>query len=282
MYQALQKIIIAGVISVTVIFLLDLASQALIEKSRPQKTTLSENQTKEIQSVSAVTQPIVSQYIKIINSCGPYFTEPCVNARSGPGEEYPVISHLRTGLILKTSGRVERAGRGWYKVIFDDWIRYPERVNEDWFVSADFVDLFSEEEELFPEKNNDKPNTKRILVDRGDQILYAYDGNVLFMKESISTGLEFTPTPRGLFTVYKKTPSRYMQGPLPEISDQYYDLPGVPWNLYFTEQGGVIHGAYWHDKFGQPWSHGCVNLPPEKAEKLYRWADLGTSILVQD
>lgn len=282
MYQALQKIIIAGVISVTVIFLLDLASQALVEKSRPQKTTLSENQTKEIQRVSAVTQPVVSQYIKIINSCGPYFTEPCVNARSGPGEEYPVISHLRTGLVLKTSGVENHEGRDWYKVVFDDWIRYPERVSEDWFVSADFVDLFSEKEELLQEKNSDKSSAKRILVDRGDQILYAYDENVLFMQEAISTGLEFTPTPRGLFTVYKKTPSRYMQGPLPEISDQYYDLPGVPWNLYFTEQGGVIHGAYWHDKFGQPWSHGCVNLPPEKAEKLYRWADLGTSILVQD
>lgn len=264
------------------ISLLDLTSQTLIAKNQPQKTIISESQTEEIEKISVTAQPIVSQYIKIINSCGPYFAEPCVNSRSGPGEEYPVIGHLRTGLVLKTSGKVNHNGRDWYKVMFDDWIRYPERVGGDWFVSADFVELFSEKEEVLKEKNSTTSSEKRILVDRGDQILYAYDGNILFMKEPISTGLEFTPTPRGLFTVYKKTPSRYMQGPLPEISDQYYDLPGVPWNLYFTEQGGVIHGAYWHDKFGQPWSHGCVNLPPEKAERLYRWADLGTSILVQD
>ena len=73
-----------------------------------------------------------------------------------------------------------------------------------------------------------------------------------------------------------------MQGPLPGISDQYYDLPGVPWNLYFTEQGAVIHGAYWHDHFGERWSHGCVNLPAEVAHKLYEWADLGTPVIVQD
>ena len=73
-----------------------------------------------------------------------------------------------------------------------------------------------------------------------------------------------------------------MQGPLLGVSDQYYDLPGVPWDLYFTEQGGAIHGAYWHDKFGKRWSHGCVNLPLEEAKKLYEWADVGTPVVVRD
>lgn len=113
-------------------------------------------------------------------------------------------------------------------------------------------------------------------------MLYAYEGDALFMQVRISSGLAFTPTPRGTFTVYKKTPTRYMQGPLPGISAQYYDLPGVPWNLYFTHQGGVIHGAYWHDKFGKRWSHGCVNLPLEQAYKLYLWADVGTPVIVRD
>ena len=72
-----------------------------------------------------------------------------------------------------------------------------------------------------------------------------------------------------------------MQGPIVGVSDQYYDLPGVPWDLYFTKGGDVIHGAYWHDKFGQPWSHGCVNLPLDQAEKLYLWADVGTPVIVQ-
>lgn len=112
-------------------------------------------------------------------------------------------------------------------------------------------------------------------------MLYAYDDTKLFMKEPISTGLEFTPTPRGTFTIFKKTPSRYMQGPAPGLSTEFYDLPGVPWDLYFTEGGAVIHGAYWHNKFGQKWSHGCVNLSLENAKKLYEWADIGTPVIVK-
>ena len=74
-----------------------------------------------------------------------------------------------------------------------------------------------------------------------------------------------------------------MQGPLPNLLDrQVYDLPGVPWNLYFTHGGAVIHGAYWHTSFGSQYSHGCVNLPPDTARELYNWADLGTTVIVQD
>lgn len=74
-----------------------------------------------------------------------------------------------------------------------------------------------------------------------------------------------------------------MQGPLPILADQqYYDLPGVPWNLYFTEQGAVIHGAYWHNSFGKPYSHGCVNMHTDEARKLYTWATLGTQVIVRD
>ena len=74
-----------------------------------------------------------------------------------------------------------------------------------------------------------------------------------------------------------------MQGPLPNLSSrQVYDLPGVPWNLYFTSGGAVIHGAYWHTSFGTPYSHGCVNLLPADARKIYDWADVGTTVTVRD
>ena len=74
-----------------------------------------------------------------------------------------------------------------------------------------------------------------------------------------------------------------MQGPLPNLIDQqYYDLPGVPWNLYFTDGGAVIHGAYWHNSFGMRYSHGCVNVPPSQARELYNWAPLGTKVIVKD
>lgn len=231
-----------------------------------------------------VTLPIkqtLFEYVEVRDSCGPYFDGECVNARSGPGGEYPVITRLRNGAVLKVGGVVEREGRAWYKIVFDEILRYPERVSADFYVASDFTEALVDEG--IKDLNGEKRTTsKYILIDRTKQKLSAYDGDELFMESTISTGLEFTPTPRGVFTIFRKTPSRYMQGPIPGITNTYYDLPGVPWNLYFTEQGAVIHGTYWHNRFGKPSSNGCANLTPIDARKLYEWAELGMKVIVRD
>ena len=227
-------------------------------------------------------QKVLFEYIEVVQGCGSYFNGECLNVRSGPGEDYPVVTKLRNNIVLKVGGKVERDGKIWYKIIFDEKIRYPERVQGDWYVSADYLRVLLDAGEHNLVEQVLSAAAKRIVVDRSEQTLYAYDGDELFMKEAISTGIELTPTPRGTFTIFKKTPSRYMQGPIPGITDKYYDLPGVPWNLYFTYQGAVIHGTYWHENFGKPSSNGCVNLRPVDAEKLYNWAELGTRVIVQD
>ncbi len=229
---------------------------------------------------------VTFEYVEVRDGCGPHFEGECLRVRGGPGTDFPAVARLRNGMVLKVGGKVERDNTSWYKIVFDEWLRYPERVTSDWYVSADYVDILLDEgDKTLADMGTTTiaTSTKRIIADRGDQKLYAYDGETLFMEASISTGLELTPTPRGTFTIYKKTPSRYMQGPLQYLAGSgYYDLPGVPWNLYFTEHGAVIHGAYWHNSFGSPYSHGCVNLSPENAEKLYLWAELGTEVLVRD
>lgn len=223
------------------------------------------------------------KYVEIIDSCGINFEGECVQVRSSPTTTATSLSQLRTGVVLRvaTSTITDSTGRIWYKIIFDEWVRYPERLKGEWFVAGDFVRVFTA-----PEKQEIDlgyaTTSKHIIIDRSEQMIYAYDGDELYLAEYVSTGLDLTPTPRGNFHVYYKTPTRYMQGPLPGISNQYYDLPGVSWNLYFTEQGGAIHGTYWHDSFGQEWSHGCVNLPVSVAEKLYFWTPLGTEVLVRD
>lgn len=235
-------------------------------------------------TTTPVAVPTLFHYIEITDGCGPYYdTGVCVNMRSGPGTEYPVVGRLRTGVVLKVESTTVQNGLQWYKIVFDGQIRYPERVAGDWYVAVDPMSVFPLENIGDEILTRDTPPTqKRIVVNLSQEMLYAYDGETLFMQEPISTGLELTPTPLGTFRIFKKTPSRYMQGPIPAVSDQYYDLPGVPWNLYFTGGGAVIHGAYWHDHFGQPWSHGCVNLPPEKAKELYMWADVGTQVTVEN
>jgi hypothetical protein len=226
-------------------------------------------------------ESVLFEYVAVTDSCGPDFAGYCLNARSGPGTEYPSVAKLRTGVVLKVGGQVSIGTSTWYQIVFDEWLRYPERLQGDWYVSADHVDILLDEGERA--HDGVATSSKRIVVDRSEQKLSAYDGDALFMETSISTGLELTPTPRGTFTIFKKTPSRYMQGPLPYLAvSKYYDLPGVPWNLYFTEQGAVIHGTYWHDSFGQPYSSGCVNMRPNEARQLYHWAELGTTVTVRD
>ena len=220
-------------------------------------------------------------YIEVTDGCGPYFGGACLSVRSGPGTEFEKIGSLRTGMVLKIAGTVETASSTWYKIGFDEWVRYPERMKGDWYVNADYVRVVSAESSS-KTAGVIENNNKKIIVDRSEQMVYAYEGNTLFMKQSVSTGKEGNATPRGNFTISRKVPSRYMQGPLPGISDQEYDLPGVPWTMYFNEYGAALHGAYWHDKFGQQWSHGCVNLPVDKAEVLYEWADVGTAVVVRD
>lgn len=251
----------------------------------PKKTTASSSASTSTTTLTLSAPTVIdtsSNYVVVTDSCGPHFAGECVRVRSGPGTNYPVVTQLRNGMVLKTAGTTETDSMTWYKIIFDEWLRFPERVKSDWYVAAQFVTPVSDHDELLS-GTVVASTTKRIVVDRSDQTLTAYNGSEVFIQSSISTGLELTPTPRGEFTIYKKTPSRYMQGPLPNlISKQYYDLPGVPWNLYFTEGGAVIHGAYWHESFGKPYSHGCVNMTPAEAQKLYHWAEVGTKVLVRD
>ena len=56
-----------------------------------------------------------------------------------------------------------------------------------------------------------------------------------------------------------------------DIASSGFDLPGVPWVLYITKSGISFHGTYWHNDYGHPRSHGCINLTPQAAKWLYRW-----------
>ncbi len=229
-------------------------------------------------------EDLLFEYVEITDSCGPHYEGECVLVRTGPGTEFDVATKLRNGIILKVGGKVTREDKTeWYQIVFDEWLRYPDRVKSDWYVSADLVEILYDEGDLtIWEDEYSTTSLKKIVVDKSEQTLTAYEDDLVYMEIPISTGLELTPTPNGTFSVFKKTPSRYMQGPLPNLTDkQVYDLPGVPWNLYFTHGGAVIHGAYWHDSFGTRYSHGCVNLSPNDAKKLYYWTDLGTRVEVK-
>lgn len=120
---------------------------------------------------------------------------------------------------------------------------------------------------------------KHIYVDLEHQLLSAYDGDTLFMETPVSTG-KWGRTPAGEYTIWVKMRSTRMSG---GSGADYYNLPNVPYVMFFYSptvpkiSGYSFHGAYWHDNFGHPMSHGCVNMRQIDAEKLYNWATPATT-----
>jgi len=111
-----------------------------------------------------------------------------------------------------------------------------------------------------------------IDIDLGAQRLTAYEGSTPVRSTLVSTGLPSTPTPTGQYRTYVKYASASMSGP-------GYHLANVPYVMYFY-RSYALHGTYWHANFGQPMSHGCVNLPTSEAQWLYSWAPVGILIKI--
>jgi lipoprotein-anchoring transpeptidase ErfK/SrfK len=101
-------------------------------------------------------------------------------------------------------------------------------------------------------------------------MLYAYEGDTVVNSFLVSTGVAAYPTVTGQYYIYVKYLSTLMTGP------GYY-LPDVPYTMYFYEGYG-IHGTYWHNNFGHPMSHGCVNMRTSDAEWMFNWASVGTLV----
>jgi len=111
-----------------------------------------------------------------------------------------------------------------------------------------------------------------IDVDLSQQRVYAYEGETAVNSFVVSTGTWQTPTVTGTYKIWIKLRSTTMTGP------GYY-LPNVPYTMYFYKGYG-LHGTYWHNNFGTPMSHGCVNLSIPDAEWLYNFASEGTTVNV--
>ena len=121
------------------------------------------------------------------------------------------------------------------------------------------------------------PNAERwIEISLGAQYLIAWQGDVPMLESYVSTGRPGFDTPTGSFRILSKLESQTMTG---VIGGEYYNVPDVPWVMYFTDYGHAIHGAYWHNNFGQPMSHGCVNLPVDAAKWMFDWAPIGTMVV---
>lgn len=164
------------------------------------------------------------------------------------------------------SRHVDAAGTVWYRIWDDKWGLY-------YHVLAEHLSpLFAQD--LAPIAPSVAPDAKRIEVRLKEQVAIAYEHDRPVYMTRVATGAKFRDgkfyTPKGRFQTSRKRPSRHMAAGDPAAPNSY-DLPGIPWVCYLTENGISFHGTYWHNDFGRPRSHGCINCTSLAARWFYRW-----------
>jgi hypothetical protein len=172
---------------------------------------------------------------------------------------YATVHWIMSAAADPTDGKI------WYQILDD-------KFNKLYYASGEHLRLVTEDE-LAP-LSPDVPDTqKKIQVQLNNQLVFAYENDVPVFVTRAATGTIFRyglySTPVGHFQTYYKRPTRHMANG--DITADGYNLPGVPWVMYFTEAGLSLHGTFWHNDFGHPKSHGCVNLSPSSAKWLFRW-----------
>jgi len=199
------------------------------------------------------------------------------DARAQPSLQAARVYRFYGGTVYHIVDSFEdEQGIGWYKV-YDEFP--PTSPRYQWVLARDIRRIpRSEMSPIRPFAGH-----KRIEVNLTRQLLTCYEGDQVVFTTLVSSGVgrvEGDPmtdlaTHTGETCVLLKQPSRHMSNQPypggPEPVGDIFDLPGIPWNVFFHLSGTAIHGTYWHNDFGIPRSHGCLNVSCEAARWIYRW-----------
>jgi lipoprotein-anchoring transpeptidase ErfK/SrfK len=191
---------------------------------------------------------------------------PFTDAHEDPDDSTPVTHRLYYETVhWITDSVIGSDGQAWYRLLDDKWELY-------YYIPARYMRIISEDE-LAPLSPNVPDSEKLIEVNLTQQLVLAYERSRLVFAARAATGYRYRAgrwaTPIGEFITSYKRPTRHMAAG--DIASNGFDLPGVPWVLYITKGGISLHGTYWHNDYGHPRSHGCINLTPQAAKWLYRW-----------
>ncbi len=178
-----------------------------------------------------------------------------ISPSAGPRLYYSTTHWIETAVTDKRDGSL------WYKA-------FDAATKSHYYMKPMGVRLIPPDE-LAPLSSQVPADEKRIEISLENQTLLAYEGNVPVFAARVATGRKGFESPIGEFRTFHKRPTYHMFGGADEFS--IFDLPGVPWDSYITESGVAIHGTYWHNDFGTPHSHGCINMSPEAAKWIFRW-----------
>ena len=218
---------------------------------------------------SAYLQPVFTSYnlpVHDISADGVLaeVTVPYVLVRLGASYFYEQKLRYYYGTTHWVDRLIQSSDDGtyWYRI-------YDRQVNEYFYVPSYSLRIVPDEE-LAPLSPDVMPGDKYLYVDLATQTMVAYEGDTPVMTSLVASGWGGTFTPTGEFSTYHKAPSVHMTDGAGDEAN--YDLPGVPWVSFFTGNGDGFHGTYWHNDFGDPRSHGCINTPDNIAKFIYLWS----------
>jgi hypothetical protein len=221
-----------------------------------------------IQPVKTILNTPILEISKDIDGLLCEVSVPFTDAHKEPTQEsevayriyYETTHWIKKVIVSETDGQV------WYQIRDDKWDKL-------YYAKAEHLRIFTAED-LAPISPDVSYREKKIEVRLDSQLVIAYESNQIVFVVSAATGGKLRSgtytTPNGNFTTWYKRPSRHMAAG--DLASSGFDLPGVPWVQYFTESGVAFHGTFWHNDFGRPRSHGCINLANQNAKWLYLWS----------
>lgn len=180
-----------------------------------------------------------------------------LNVRAAPGTDAAIVGSVYYKQALAILETRQVGGANWYRIGTNQWV-YGAQVSVA---------------RLKARPASIRANERWVGVCLKEQTVVAYEGDKPVYAALAATGLPRTPTVQGVFRTWWRVASRKMSGGSAATGGYYY-LEEVPWTLYFYA-GYALHAAYWHDAFGRPRSHGCVNLSPYDAWWIFRWSEPG-------
>jgi lipoprotein-anchoring transpeptidase ErfK/SrfK len=207
--------------------------------------------TFEITAKASAIQPTIDGLAAAVD-------RPVVNSTVITDTEGNVLSDETPGVVGRALGSTDGMANAFAKQLSDGNGVFPLTVSEVPFTTTALA--------------------RHIEVNLSEQRTYLYENGALVQSYAISSGLAPNYTPTGNFRIGWKTSMQNM-GNRDLTQAPNYFTPDVPWVSYFN--GDVaFHGTYWHNNFGSPMSHGCINMTIAAAKYVYDWAPKGVEVSV--
>jgi len=165
--------------------------------------------------------------------------------------------------------RSDTDGNVWYRINE----RYGSYGDIFWAKAEAFRPIT--QDEMSPINPDVEDKKVEVDVNWSVQTLSCYEGNTEVYFCRISSGkaegaTPLTPYVSPGFMIWRKLFSLHMGG---NTVAGGWDVPAVGWTSLFHGDGVAIHSTYWHNNYGEPMSHGCVNVSPEDARWIFRWVN---------